>query len=228
MRSAIVVYRSHSGVTRRYGEAIAAFLATRGLAAQVVSVGECDTSALAHADYVLLGCWTSGLFVVRQRPDEPWLAFVRDIPDLPANSGPLPKVALFTTYKLRTGQPVPEDEGRARRQDREPGSRTAVPQRCAFQNRSGGSGALHLLSQARLSQSVATEPNECAAAAEREHWRQRREKCHVAAPPGRNGDAKGGVLGRLAELTRTQTAVATGVATGAGGALASVTSCSAQ
>ena len=108
MRSAIVVYRSHSGVTRRYGEAIAAFLATRGLAAQVVSVGECDTSALAHADYVLLGCWTSGLFVVRQRPDEPWLAFVRDIPDLPANSGPLPKVALFTTYKLRTGSQFPK------------------------------------------------------------------------------------------------------------------------
>ena len=108
MGSAIVVYRSHSGVTRRYGEAIAAFLATRGLAAQVVSVGQCDTSALAHADYVLLGCWTSGLFVVRQRPDEPWLAFVRDIPDLPTNSGPLPKVALFTTYKLRTGSQFPK------------------------------------------------------------------------------------------------------------------------
>ena len=31
---AIVVYRSHSGVTRRYGEEIAAFVTARGVAAQ--------------------------------------------------------------------------------------------------------------------------------------------------------------------------------------------------
>jgi flavodoxin len=102
---AIVVYRSHSGVTRRYGEAIAAHLESKGVAAQVVSVGECDMASLASADYLLLGCWTSGLFVVRQHPDEPWLAFVRDMPAL---SGPRPKVALFTTYKLRTGSQFPK------------------------------------------------------------------------------------------------------------------------
>jgi flavodoxin len=102
MKKAVVVYRSHSGVTRRYGEAIAAFLTAKGLAAQVVSVGECDMATIADADYLFLGCWTSGLFVVHQHPDEPWLAFVRDMPALPtAPTGP--KVALFTTYKLRTG-----------------------------------------------------------------------------------------------------------------------------
>jgi flavodoxin len=100
--TALVVYRSHSGVTRRYGEAIAAHLAARGVAAKVVSVGECDMAALAGLDYLLLGCWTSGMFVVRQRPDEPWLAFVREMPATPA-----PKVALFTTYKLRTGSQFP-------------------------------------------------------------------------------------------------------------------------
>jgi flavodoxin len=102
---AIVVYRSHSGVTRRYGEAIAAYLGSKGMAAEVVSVGECDMASLAGADYLLLGCWTSGLFVVRQHPDEPWLAFVRDMPAL---TGPRPKVALFTTYKLRTGSQFPK------------------------------------------------------------------------------------------------------------------------
>ncbi len=104
MAKAIVVYRSHSGVTRRYGEAIAAYLDSKGMAAQVVSVGECDMATLAGADYLLLGCWTSGLFVVRQHPDEPWLAFVRDMPAL---TGPRPRVALFTTYKLRTGSQFP-------------------------------------------------------------------------------------------------------------------------
>ena len=107
MKKAMVVYRSHSGVTRRYGEQIAAFLEGKGLAAQVVSVGECDTSALASADYLFLGCWTSGLFVIRQHPDEPWLAFVRDMPPLTIAPGGGPKVALFTTYQLRTGSQFP-------------------------------------------------------------------------------------------------------------------------
>jgi flavodoxin len=105
MKKAVVVYRSHSGVTRRYAEAIAAFLSGKGLATQVVSVGECDFGSLNDADYLLLGCWTSGLFVIMQHPDEPWLAFVRDMPPL---TGPRPKIGLFTTYKLRTGSQFPK------------------------------------------------------------------------------------------------------------------------
>jgi flavodoxin len=108
VKKAIVVYRSHSGVTRRYGEAIASFLTSRGLAASVVSVGDCDITSLATADYLFLGCWTSGLFVVRQHPDEPWLAFVRDMPALATTPSAGPKVALFTTYKLRTGSQFPK------------------------------------------------------------------------------------------------------------------------
>lgn len=104
MARAIVVYRSHTGVTRRYGEEIGVFLTAKGIATQVVSVGECDMTSLAAADYLFLGCWTSGLFVVGQHPDEPWLAFVRDMPALPARK---PRVALFTTYKLLTGSQFP-------------------------------------------------------------------------------------------------------------------------
>ena len=100
MKKAIVVYRSHSGVTRRYADEIAGFLNERDVAAEVVSVGECEMASLATADFLLLGCWTSGLFVIAQRPDEPWLAFVRDMPAL---TGPRPRIALFTTYKFRTG-----------------------------------------------------------------------------------------------------------------------------
>jgi flavodoxin len=107
VKKALVVYRSHSGVTRRYGEEIAACLNGKGVAAQVVSVGECDMSTLAAADYLLLGCWTSGLFVVRQHPDEPWLAFVRDMPPLATAPGGGPRIALFTTYKLRAGSQFP-------------------------------------------------------------------------------------------------------------------------
>jgi len=100
VKKAIVVYRSHTGVTRRYGEEIAAHVGERGIQTEVVSVGECRMDSLASADYLLLGCWTSGLFVIAQHPDEPWLAFVREMPIL---AGARPRVGLFTTYKLRTG-----------------------------------------------------------------------------------------------------------------------------
>lgn len=98
MPTAVVVYRSHTGTTRRLAEEIGAHLESRGVVTTVQSVGECDAASLAAVDLVLLGCWTSGLFVVAQHPDEPWLAFVRDLPPLARA-----RVGLFTTYKLATG-----------------------------------------------------------------------------------------------------------------------------
>ena len=98
MKTAAVIYRSSTGTTRRFAEAIAAYLRTQGVETQVSSVGDCDMTMLANVDYLLLGCWTNGLFVVLQHPDEPWLAFARDLP-----SGVRARVGLFTTYKLLTG-----------------------------------------------------------------------------------------------------------------------------
>jgi flavodoxin len=98
MPTAAVVYRSATGTTRSLAEEIGAHLASRGMTTTVQSVGECDPASLAGVDVVLLGCWTSGLFVVAQHPDEPWLAFVRAIPPLGGA-----RVGLFTTYKLATG-----------------------------------------------------------------------------------------------------------------------------
>ncbi len=98
MPTAAVVYRSHTGTTRRLAEEIAAHLESRGVTTTTQSVGECDPASLAGVDLVLLGCWTSGLFVIAQHPDEPWLAFVRDLPTLGQA-----RVGLFTTYKLATG-----------------------------------------------------------------------------------------------------------------------------
>ena len=96
--TAAIVYRSHSGTTRRFAEEIAAHIESRGIAATVQSVGECDPASLAGVDLLLLGCWTNGFFVIAQHPDEPWLAFVRDLPTLGRA-----RVGLFTTYKLATG-----------------------------------------------------------------------------------------------------------------------------
>lgn len=98
MATAVVVYRSATGTTHRLADEIGAYLEAKGVAATVRSVGDCDPASLAGADLVLLGCWTSGYFVIAQHPDEPWLAFVRDMPALAGA-----RVGLFTTYKLATG-----------------------------------------------------------------------------------------------------------------------------
>jgi flavodoxin len=98
MSTAVIVYRSATGTTRGLAEEIGAHLGSRGVDVAVHSVGECDPASLAGADIVLLGCWTSGYLVVGQHPDEPWLAFVRDLPTLGQA-----RVGLFTTYKLATG-----------------------------------------------------------------------------------------------------------------------------
>jgi len=98
MPTAAIVYRSHTGTTRRLAEEIGAHLEARGITTTVQSVGDANPVALAGVDLVLLGCWTSGLLVVAQHPDAPWMAFVRDLPAL----GPA-RVGLFTTYKLATG-----------------------------------------------------------------------------------------------------------------------------
>lgn len=97
-RRVAVVYRSHTGNTRRYAEGIADHLRSGGLEVSVASIGDCDMASLAEVDLLLLGCWTSGLFVVLQHPDGPWTSFARALPKVDR-----PRVGLFTTYTLATG-----------------------------------------------------------------------------------------------------------------------------
>ncbi len=99
MKKAAIVYRSHTGTTRRFAEEIGAYLTARGVEARVASVGECDLRTLGDVDYLILGCWTNGLMVLLQHPDQPWIDFARAMPAVAT-----PRVALFTTYKLATGR----------------------------------------------------------------------------------------------------------------------------
>ena len=98
MATAAVVYESITGVTERFAEEIAAHLTARAVTATAISIGDCDPATLDGHDLVLIGCWTSGLFVVGQHPDKEWVAFAGMIPALAH-----PRVALFTTYRIATG-----------------------------------------------------------------------------------------------------------------------------
>ena len=97
MTTAAVVYRSRTGKTRRYADEIGAHLRAHGIDVTVGSIGECDMAALGDVDLLLLGCWTNGLLVIAQHPDQPWVAFARDLPRVRG------RVGLFTTYRLATG-----------------------------------------------------------------------------------------------------------------------------
>jgi hypothetical protein len=114
-------------------------VATSGLSALArlaAAVGECDLEGLRDVDYLLLGCWTGGLMIARQRPDQPWVDFARAIPALTG-----PRIGLFTTYKLATGSmfaqmrrhlagrvPAPELELKSRNGRLSEGNRRAIEQ----------------------------------------------------------------------------------------------------
>ena len=99
MTTAAIVFESRTGVTRQFAEEIGDHLAGRGVQIRVEPVDECDPASLAGSDLVLLGCWTSGIFVAFQHPDDAWVAFAQRLPAIPGA-----RVALFTTYRLATGR----------------------------------------------------------------------------------------------------------------------------
>lgn len=102
MTTAAIVYCSATFTTAGLAEDIAGHLRERGIDTTVASFGEIETAGLASVDYLFLGCWTHGWFVVNQHPEAAWVDWTRELPGLEA-----PKTALFTTYKIRTGSMFP-------------------------------------------------------------------------------------------------------------------------
>ena len=98
MKTAHILYNSKTGTTEKYAREIGAFLEGHGVTALVESIFACDPEKLTQANVVLLGCWTSGLMVIFQRPERTWVEFARTLPDLHGK-----KILLFTTYALATG-----------------------------------------------------------------------------------------------------------------------------
>jgi len=98
MKTAVIIYDSKAGTTKRYAEEISKYLKSKGLDTQVASIQAYSEDMLNNVDYVLFGCWTSGLMVILQHPEKIWVDFAAKLPSMPGV-----KVALFTTYKVLTG-----------------------------------------------------------------------------------------------------------------------------
>ena len=98
MKTAVIVYHSKTGTTKKYAEEISDYLKSKGLDTQVTSIQVYSQDMLNNVDYVLFGCWTNGLMVILQHPEKEWVDFAAKLPPMPDV-----KVALFTTYKILTG-----------------------------------------------------------------------------------------------------------------------------
>lgn len=93
-----ILYQSKRGRTAGYARAMAMYLWSKGMSVSYSSVADYKPEQLEDCDLLMLGCWTSGWFVLNQYPNKLWVDFAHKLPaDLPE------RLILFTTYKLRTG-----------------------------------------------------------------------------------------------------------------------------
>ena len=93
MKTAVIIYNSKTGTTKKYAEEIADYLKSKGISIRISSIQAYQEQLLNNPDYVLLGSWTNGLMVILQHPDNEWKAFATKLPNMPSA-----KLALFTTY----------------------------------------------------------------------------------------------------------------------------------
>ena len=98
MKTAVILYHSKTGTTKKYAEEIASYLKSKGISIKLSSIQAFQDDLLNNVDYVFLGCWTNGLMFILQHPEKEWGDFAAKLPSLPDA-----KVFLFTTYKILTG-----------------------------------------------------------------------------------------------------------------------------
>lgn len=98
MKRAIILYKSKKGTTKKLGEKINQFLNEKGISTKIISIDEYNGESFSEIDYVILGCWTSGLLFFGQKPTKEWIQSAKKLPRIDGG-----KTILFTTYKLRVG-----------------------------------------------------------------------------------------------------------------------------
>jgi flavodoxin len=98
MKTAVIIYNSKTGTTKKYAEEIANYLKAKEVSITISSIQAYQEDLLNNADFVFLGSWTNGLMVILQHPDREWKDFSARLPSMPST-----KLILFTTYKILTG-----------------------------------------------------------------------------------------------------------------------------
>lgn len=95
---ALIIYHSKKGTTKKYAEKIGRYIHTLHGKATVKSIGEATSQEIKTCDLLVLGCWTNGMYLFGQKPDQEWVDFVDKLPQAEGK-----ETVLFTTYKIATG-----------------------------------------------------------------------------------------------------------------------------
>jgi len=95
---ALIIYYSKTGRTRQMAYETDKYLKENNLNSKMISIYDVRPEDIMQVDIVLLGCWTSGLFLILQHPDKTWKEYAAKFPDLKGK-----KVGFFTTYRIVTG-----------------------------------------------------------------------------------------------------------------------------
>jgi flavodoxin len=98
LEKALIIYHSKTGTTKKFGFAIRDYLQTLDIECKAIPIQNFTIEDLNNINFLFLGCWTSGLFVIMQHPEKEWIEFAKKLPDLKSI-----KLALFATYKLLSG-----------------------------------------------------------------------------------------------------------------------------
>jgi flavodoxin len=93
-----IIHESYSGTTKQAAKHMGERLIGLGHTCDVLGTYEIQSTELTRYDFLFLGCWTHGLFIIGQHPTKDWKAYIQSIPSLEGKS-----CAVFTTYKLATG-----------------------------------------------------------------------------------------------------------------------------
>jgi flavodoxin len=113
MKKAVIFYQSKTGTTKKYAKQIGNYLQGRQIEATCLPVNEFQGAIPENIDYIFMGCWTKGLMVLLQHPDEIWKKFAAKI-TIPSQS----KLVLFATYKISTGSMFRKMKNQLRQKDR--------------------------------------------------------------------------------------------------------------
>ena len=98
MSKTLIIYNSHTGITKTYAEEISAFLESEKVSTTIVSIDDFKPDHTKDTNRILFGCWTHGLMIFLQHPEKKWVKFAKSLPEINHT-----KTGLFTTYKLATG-----------------------------------------------------------------------------------------------------------------------------
>ncbi len=103
LRTAVVIYESAGGNTKKAATVVAQSLSTRGFDARAISTTVAKSSDLLDADLIVFGTWVEGLLLAKVHPAEKATRYIGTLPPLNGKD-----VACFVTFGLNPKQSAGE------------------------------------------------------------------------------------------------------------------------